>query len=188
MYCTRCGKPVEESWQFCRSCGNPLHGQPEPPREEPAKEKPVAESETGSQEKPPAETPSSTQIPKPENNPYLPESIQHALLVIQRKEYNKLLGWLMALVPIIGIPLEMITGFGKIYFCLNIILGYIDGYRLKKQGIDTGSFGGLAVIVPLLPVQAGKGPRGQPRVFCCLVHPLPGNLLLLKSGLSFSFP
>lgn len=148
MYCIRCGKPVEESWQFCRSCGNPLHGQPEPPQEEPAKEKPAAESETGSQEKPPAETPSSTQIPKPENNPYLPESIQHALLVIQRKEYNKLLGWMMALVPIIGIPLEMITGFGKIYFCLNVILGYIDGYRLKKQEIDTGSFGGLAVIVP----------------------------------------
>lgn len=153
MYCTRCGKPVEESWQFCRSCGNPLHGQPEPPREEPAKEKPTADAGTGNQEKPPtepqtAETPSSTQIPKPENNPYLPESIQHALLVVQRKEYNKLLGWLMALVPIIGIPLEMMTGFGKIYFCLNVILGYIDGYRLKKQGIDTSRFGGLAVIVP----------------------------------------
>ena len=153
MYCFRCGKPVEESWQFCRSCGNPLHGQPEPPREEPEKEKPTAEAESRSQEKPPAETrtaekPSSPQIPKPGNIPYLPESTQYALPVIQRKEYNKLLGWLMALVPVIGIPLEMMTGFGKIYFCLNVILGYIDDYRLRKQGVDTSRFGGLAVIVP----------------------------------------
>lgn len=64
------------------------------------------------------------------------------------RKVNNIFAWLMAFVPLIGIPLAIILDFGYIFLVLNIILGYIDCNNLTKQGVDTSKFGTLAFFVP----------------------------------------
>ena len=141
MYCMQCGQPVEEEWFFCRNCGYQLRADP-PENHSDQSDIPKRDSQQADdalrQEAPSEGEEFSFEIS---------QTIQKWAEVCQREEYNSIVGWAMALVPVVGIPLEMLTGFGKIYLLLNVLLGYIDDYRLKKQGIDTSQFGGLAFFV-----------------------------------------
>lgn len=58
------------------------------------------------------------------------------------------MAWVMAVIPVVGTLIGWFLGFGYVCLILNIIVGYIDESNLRKQGIDTSSFGKLAFLVP----------------------------------------
>ena len=145
MNCWKCGQAVEDGWNYCRSCGQQLRDHP--PIQKRGWKIPIIKMETEPKEQ--DETVSQDDCPETDESYFeTPPFIKKFLEACQKKEYNLLVGWLMALVPIIGIPLQMLTGSGEVYLILNILLGYFDGYRLRKQGIQTAQFGRLAFLVP----------------------------------------
>ncbi|MDE5604745.1 MAG: zinc-ribbon domain-containing protein [Eubacterium sp.] len=144
-FCSNCGKEIGEDIKFCPNCGK-----------ENISVKPVATIPTENADiqtnhvittKETAE--SNHQNYNSAQNAQQPPIMNNNQQVKLDKSKNDLLAWLMATVPITGIILGIFLPFGG-WTCLilNIIIGCIDCDSLKKQGIDTSEFGGLAFLVP----------------------------------------
>lgn len=64
------------------------------------------------------------------------------------KAKNSVFAWIMSTIPITGIIIGAILGFGYASLALNIIFGYMDEKSLREQGVNTETFGKMAFLVP----------------------------------------
>lgn len=81
-----------------------------------------------------------------QSNPQQEQNTQQPVQI--NKQKNEIFAWIMATIPITGVIIGNMIGFGWACLVLNIIVGYLDEKSLKEQGVDTSEFGSLAFLVP----------------------------------------
>lgn len=166
MFCQNCGAQLNEGAKFCPHCGVMCTFSDENVSSKERTDSAVGASETVS-----SQTNTADQIPNntapaysvknyqytnaSSVNPQNPAAGNNATgteqtinLSAEDKKKNKIMAWVMAVIPVVGTLIGWFLGFGYVCLILNIIVGYIDESNLRKQGIDTSSFGKLAFLVP----------------------------------------